>query len=72
MTGHVQRGGRWRLATVLAVKNNIAPPTIGYEVPDPECDLDYVPNVKRETVIDTALSSLWALRLTLHSTKYEE
>jgi 3-oxoacyl-[acyl-carrier-protein] synthase II len=58
MTGHMlgAAGAAEAIATVLAVKNNIAPPTIGYEVPDPECDLDYVPNVKREAVIDTALS----------------
>ena len=35
-------------ATVLSVKNGIVPPTINYENPDPECDLDYVPNQARE------------------------
>ena len=48
MTGHMlcAAGAAEAIATVLAV-NNIAPPTIGYEVPDPECDLDYVPNVAK-------------------------
>lgn len=43
------------VSTVLAMKNNIIPPTINYETPDPECDLDYVPNKHRNHVIKHAL-----------------
>ncbi len=43
--------------TVLAVKHNIAPPTINYEDQDPSCDLDYVPNEARPAEIDVALSN---------------
>ncbi|MBR4944150.1 MAG: beta-ketoacyl-ACP synthase II [Peptococcaceae bacterium] len=46
MTGHMlgAAGGVEAIATVLALKNSIIPPTIGYAEPDPECDLDYTPN----------------------------
>jgi 3-oxoacyl-[acyl-carrier-protein] synthase II len=43
--------------TVLAIRDDIAPPTINYEDPDPSCDLDYVPNTARTTEIDIALSN---------------
>ncbi|MFN2527829.1 MAG: beta-ketoacyl-ACP synthase II [Candidatus Baltobacteraceae bacterium] len=45
------------LAAVLAVQNDIMPPTINYEVPDPECTLDYVPNVARRATVNVALSN---------------
>ncbi len=45
------------IATVLTIKNGIIPPTINYEFPDPECDLDYVPNQAREIVVNTAISN---------------
>jgi nodulation protein E len=48
------------LATVLAIKDNLAPPTINYLGPDPECDLDYVPNVARPMTIDKALNNSFA------------
>jgi 3-oxoacyl-[acyl-carrier-protein] synthase II len=43
--------------TVLATRDNKLPPTINYEVEDPECDLDYVPNVARDAVVNTAVSN---------------
>jgi 3-oxoacyl-[acyl-carrier-protein] synthase II len=39
------------------METGIIPPTINYETPDPDCDLDYVPNVKRETAVSTTMSS---------------
>jgi len=44
------------IATVLAVQNDIVPPTINYEFPDPECDLDYVPNKARKMPVRAAVS----------------
>jgi 3-oxoacyl-[acyl-carrier-protein] synthase II len=44
-------------ATVLSVYHGIIPPTINYENPDPDCDLDYVPNQSREVKIDAAISN---------------
>ena len=59
MTGHLlgAAGGLEAGITVLAIKHQLIPPTINYETPDPECDLDYVPNTKRETKIVYALSN---------------
>jgi 3-oxoacyl-[acyl-carrier-protein] synthase II len=45
------------IISILAIKNSIIPPTIGYSVPDPDCDLDYVPNIARVSEIDHALST---------------
>jgi 3-oxoacyl-[acyl-carrier-protein] synthase II len=50
-------GGIEGVATVLAVQNDIMPPTINYDNPDPECTLDYVPNVSRNAPIDVAFSN---------------
>jgi 3-oxoacyl-[acyl-carrier-protein] synthase II len=44
-------------ATVLSIRDGVVHPTINYETPDPECDLDYVPNVKREVRIEYAMSN---------------
>lgn len=59
MTGHLLggAGGLEAGITVLAIRDQIAPPTINYEFPDPECDLDYVPNKARPMEIEYALSN---------------
>ena len=59
MTGHLlgAAGGLEAGIAALVVKHQVIPPTINYETPDPECDLDYVPNQKREAKIDYALSN---------------
>jgi 3-oxoacyl-[acyl-carrier-protein] synthase II len=59
MTGHLLggAGGVEAGVTVLAIRDQIAPPTINYEFPDPECDLDYVPNQARPMRINHALSN---------------
>jgi 3-oxoacyl-[acyl-carrier-protein] synthase II len=59
MTGHLlgAGGGIEAIASILAIENGILPPTINYENPDPDCDLDYVPNVAREATVDTAMSN---------------
>jgi len=59
MTGHLlgAAGGLEGGITALAVKHQMIPPTINYETPDPECDLDYVPNHKRAAKIEYALSN---------------
>jgi 3-oxoacyl-[acyl-carrier-protein] synthase II len=59
MTGHLLggAGGLEAGITVLAIRDQVAPPTINYEDPDPECDLDYVPNHPRKMKIDYALSN---------------
>jgi 3-oxoacyl-[acyl-carrier-protein] synthase II len=59
MTGHLlgAAGGLEAGITVLAIRHQVIPPTINYETPDPECDLDYVPNTKREKKIEYALSN---------------
>ena len=59
MTGHLlgAAGGVEAIFTILALKNNIIPPTINLNNPDPECDLDYVPKTAREKVINYALSN---------------
>lgn len=59
MTGHLLggAGGVESVITVLTIKRGIIPPTINYESPDPECDLDYVPNVARKAEITMALSN---------------
>jgi 3-oxoacyl-[acyl-carrier-protein] synthase II len=59
MTGHMlgAAGGAEAIFTLLAMRDQVAPPTINYETPDPECDLDYVPNVARPMTIDVAVSN---------------
>jgi 3-oxoacyl-(acyl-carrier-protein) synthase len=59
MTGHLlgAAGGVEAIFSVLTIKNGIIPPTINYETPDPECDLDYVPNKARKANVRTVLSN---------------
>jgi len=59
MTGHLLggAGGLEAGITVMAIRDQIAPPTINYETPDPACDLDYVPNRARPMKIEYALSN---------------
>jgi len=59
MTGHLLggAGGLEAGLSVLALRDQIAPPTINYEFPDPQCDLDYVPNQARPMKIEYALSN---------------
>jgi 3-oxoacyl-[acyl-carrier-protein] synthase II len=58
MVGHLMgaAGGVEAIATVLTIKEGVIHPTINYEFPDPECDLDYVPDGPREQEVRTALS----------------
>jgi 3-oxoacyl-[acyl-carrier-protein] synthase II len=59
MTGHLlgAAGGVEAVATALALHHGVLPPTINYETPDPECDLDYVPNQARKQDVEVALSN---------------
>jgi 3-oxoacyl-[acyl-carrier-protein] synthase II len=59
MTGHLlgAAGVLEAIFSVLAIRDNVAPPTTNYENPDPECDLDYVPNQARPMKIDVAVSN---------------
>lgn len=59
MTGHLlgAAGGIEAIFTVLSIENGVIPPTINYEFPDIECDLDYVPNKSRTANVDIAMSN---------------
>jgi 3-oxoacyl-[acyl-carrier-protein] synthase II len=59
MTGHLlgAAGALEAVVCVKALQESILPPTINYETPDPECDLDYIPNVTRRVSIHTAMSN---------------
>jgi 3-oxoacyl-[acyl-carrier-protein] synthase II len=63
MMGHTfgAAGAIEAILTVLALREGILPPTINYEVPDPECDLDYVPNEARHVQVEVALSNAMGL-----------
>jgi nodulation protein E len=62
MVGHAlgSAGALELVATLLAIRESVVPPTIGYLGPDPACDLDYVPNTARELPVDAALSNSFA------------
>jgi len=59
MTGHLlgAAGSTEAIFTVLAIRDGILPPTINYEEPDPQCDLDYVPNVARQKPLRIGMSN---------------
>jgi len=59
MTGHMlgAAGGVEAIATALALHHGVLPPTINYETPDPDCDLDYVPNQARKQHVEIAISN---------------
>jgi beta-ketoacyl-acyl-carrier-protein synthase II len=63
MTGHTfgAAGAIEAIFTVLAIRDGVLPPTINYREPDPECDLDYVPNEARQAQVDVALSNAMGL-----------
>lgn len=77
MIGHTlgAAGALEAVACLLALRDQIAPPTINYEVPDPECDLDYVPNVARPMPMEVALSNSFGFgghNATLVFKRYQE
>jgi 3-oxoacyl-[acyl-carrier-protein] synthase II len=59
MIGHLlgAAGGVESIFTILTVRDGIIPPTINYDTPDPDCDLDYVPNIARKAEVNVALSN---------------
>jgi 3-oxoacyl-[acyl-carrier-protein] synthase II len=63
MTGHMfgAAGAVEAIASALAIHHGVIPPTINYETPDPDCDLDYVPNEAREADVRVALSNAMGL-----------
>lgn len=59
VTGHTlgAAGGLEAVVAAMAITHDVVPPTINYETPDPDCDLDYVPNTKREMPVKAAMST---------------
>jgi 3-oxoacyl-[acyl-carrier-protein] synthase II len=77
MTGHLlgAAGGVEAIATVLALHHGTLPPTMNYETPDPDCDLDYVPNQARKQDVELALSNAFGFggtNATLAFRKYRD
>jgi 3-oxoacyl-[acyl-carrier-protein] synthase II len=77
MTGHLlgAAAGIEAVICLLALENGIIPPTINYEYPDPECDLDYVPNEARRQGITRVLSNSFGFgghNATLAFAKYQD
>ncbi len=50
-------GGLEAVISIMAIQEGVLPPTINYQTPDPECDLDYIPNVAREAKVDAVMSN---------------
>ena len=63
MTGHLAAGagGIEAVASVLAMHHGVVPPTINYEFPDPECDLDITPNTATVAQLDVVMSNSFGL-----------
>ena len=63
MFGHIiaAAGAVEAIASLLTINEGVIPPTINYETPDPECDLDYVPNVARQAEVNVCLSNSFGL-----------
>ena len=58
---HLEEAGAIEAAaTILAIKNEVLPPTANFNVPDPECDLDVIPNESRPQAVEAALSNSFA------------
>jgi 3-oxoacyl-[acyl-carrier-protein] synthase II len=59
MTGHLlgAAGGIEAIAAIMAIKKNVIPPTINYDTPDPECDLNYTPNSAVDKSVSIAMSN---------------
>lgn len=77
MIGHLlgAAGGVEAIFTVLTIRDGIIPPTINYDTPDPECDLDYVPNTARKAQVNTALCNSFGfggINATLVLRKFKE
>jgi 3-oxoacyl-[acyl-carrier-protein] synthase II len=77
MIGHLlaAAGGVEAIFTVLTIRDGVIPPTTNYDTPDPECDLDYVPNIARKAKIDIALSNSFGfggVNATLVFRKFQE
>jgi 3-oxoacyl-[acyl-carrier-protein] synthase II len=77
MIGHLlgAAGGVEAIFTVLTMRDGIMPPTINYDTPDPECDLDYVPNIARKAQVNIALSNSFGfggINATLVFRKFQE
>lgn len=76
MMGHLiaAAGATELIVSLLAIRDNVLPPTINYETPDPECDLDYIPNQARESRCDHALSNSFGFggqNITLIVSRYD-
>jgi len=63
MAGHraAAAGALEAVASVQAIRDGVIPPTINLETPDPDCDLDYVPNTARKAKVDTVLGNSYGM-----------